>query len=67
MIDCIYLHCVVKVAFLVEEPEDAVVWLRVDALLLQCTNLILLARQDVQFEHLEEGITVLRSELNRET
>ena len=48
-IDCVYLHCVVQVAFLVVEPKDAVVWLRVDALLLQRAYLILLARKDVKF------------------
>ena len=59
------LHCVVQVAVLVEEPEDAVVWLGVDALLFKGRDLVVLVREDVQLEHFKEGVAVLGSELNR--
>ena len=59
------LHCIVQVAVLVEEPEHAVVGLRVDALLLQGGDFLRLAGYQVQFEHFKEGVSVLGSELNR--
>ena len=49
-----YLHCIVEARVLIVEPQDAVVWLSVNALLLQLGDLVLLVGQDVKFEHFEE-------------
>ena len=60
------LHCIVKGGVLVEEPEDAVVGLGVDALLLELGDFLGLVCQQVQLEHLEEAVTVLGRELDGE-
>ena len=60
------LHCVVEVGVLVEEPEHTVVGLGVDALLLEQGHLFVLPCQEVQLEHLEEGVTILGCELDGE-
>ena len=58
------LHGVVEVAVFVEEPQHTVVRLCMDALLLKLCNLVFLAREQVQLEHLQEGVTVLGSKLD---
>lgn len=60
------LHCVVQVGVLVEEPEHAVVGLGVDALLLEQGHLVVLTRQEVELEHLQEGVSILGCELDGE-
>lgn len=60
------LHSVVEVAVFVKEPQYTVVGLCMDALLLERCDLVFLAREQVQLEHLQEGVTVLGSELKGE-
>ena len=59
-----HLHCVIKGRVLVEEPKHAVVRLGVNALLSERANLIRLPSQDVELQHLEEGVAVLGCELD---
>ena len=61
-----YLHCIVDNRVLEEEPEDTVIWFCMNALLLKKTDLIGLSRKDIKLQHLNERVTVLWSELNRE-
>lgn len=60
------LHWVVEGRVLVVEPQNAVVGLRVDTQLPKLADLLFLARQQIQLQHFQERIAILRRELDRE-